>query len=151
MATATAARPAPPRADMARLRIPAALPIVAVAIVGLFSTTCATQSIPHDGSGGVLVRDGEAFPGELEEWSEGHLISRVPYVDGRTHVRALAFHPDGELRHERYYERGRKEGTHRGYWENGQLQFVRRYHRDLLEGEQEGYYRNGARAELLRY
>jgi antitoxin component YwqK of YwqJK toxin-antitoxin module len=113
-------------------------------------------TIPSDAPGlarvnGVLRYRGEPFSGHVVERAGEAVLARTPYLQGREHGLAEAYHPGGRRRYERSYELGRREGTHRAFWPNGQVQSVHHYKADLLEGEQVAFHENGREAELRHY
>lgn len=100
---------------------------------------------------GVVMYEGKPFSGVVEQRSENTLLTRTPYLRGKTHGIVEGWYPEGTARFQKVYREGRREGVHRGYWPEGTPQFVYQYSNDRFDGEQSAFFRTGVLSEHRSY
>ncbi len=84
---------------------------------------------------GLLYLREAPFSGRLvERYADDSTKSVTPYVAGRRHGLARAWHASGQPMYERGYLEGLEEGFHRGWWEDGRLHFEYPYADGTLDG-----------------
>jgi antitoxin component YwqK of YwqJK toxin-antitoxin module len=75
----------------------------------------------------------------------------IPADTALPHGRVLAFHADGRLASERWYDRGVKVGTHRAWWEDGTLRLQSPFRDGAYHGDVRSFYADGRPYEVRRY
>jgi antitoxin component YwqK of YwqJK toxin-antitoxin module len=80
----------------------------------------------------ILYYDSLLFSGKVIHKINGVTLKISEYKDGILNGNELTFYENGNLKEERWYINGSKEGEHKGWWENGKLRFV--FKNDVFDG-----------------
>jgi uncharacterized protein len=95
----------------------------------------------------------QPFTGIMTEHDkDGHLLSEVSLQQGLAEGWSKAWHPNGQLEMEEYFDAGKSHGRRRRYHPNGKLRSVANIEHGVLQGTFEEYHENGelaARMEMV--
>jgi len=100
---------------------------------------------------GIWFYRNQNATGYILEKKKVAVISKVPVIDGRENGVAYGWFESGEIRYERSYKNGNRDGLHKIWYKNGQLANNMFYIDDKLEGEQKSYFESGNRWQILNY
>jgi antitoxin component YwqK of YwqJK toxin-antitoxin module len=87
----------------------------------------------------------------FETDAQGDTLYRIAFLNGKEHGHALFFYPNHQLREERFFENGWKEGVHRGWYENGKPRFEYHFHEDQFQGPYKEWLSDGLLFRNMNY
>lgn len=109
------------------------------------------EGLRKDSSGVLLYRE-EPYSGYLLDLdSEGQVMLRQGYFEGRLEGEILAYYASGALRFKRPYRDGQKHGAHMAWYEDGQMKFLYHFDQGKSVGNHKEWYPDGSLFQDLNY
>jgi antitoxin component YwqK of YwqJK toxin-antitoxin module len=92
------------------------------------------------------------FEGLSQVWDEqGHLVAKIPYVQGMIEGNCLYFYPEGTLQRKISYDNNMIEGEETNYFPNGSIESRFTYKKGIRQGKASGFFTNGKPAWTEEY
>lgn len=89
------------------------------------------SSMPVQHHGSMYEGDSLAHGIYIQLSGLGDTLTYLTCVEGKKDGLAKVFHPNGQLKEERYYTNGEKDGIHTGYWYNGTMAWQYEFNRGV--------------------
>ncbi|MEQ8583389.1 MAG: hypothetical protein RIC30_20030 [Marinoscillum sp.] len=103
-------------------------------------------------SAGVLLYREVPYSGYLVDLNtEGQVMLRQGYFEGKLDGEMLAYYASGALRFKRPYTDGQKHGAHIAWYEDGQMKFLYHFDQGRSVGNHKEWYPDGSLFQDLNY
>ncbi|WP_428653332.1 toxin-antitoxin system YwqK family antitoxin [Runella sp.] len=103
-------------------------------------------------AGGVTTAAGKPVSGRLFSiYPSGDTAFSVGFLSGKEEGKANFWYENGQLKEQRLFKNGHKEGIHKGWWPNGKRKFLFHFQDDMYEGNVQEWDESGQPYRDMNY